>query len=318
MFKPLSAVLGWLRESVVENVGLKALSLAFALGLFVYLHGQQEQQQRTVPVGVVLRMPTEEVKRELMTQVPPSIHVTLRGPARDLDRLIQNGIPPVEVDLRDEQLDAIVFDERMFGLPPGVDVTIIDPPSIKLDWQDVITRLIPVQGAITGQPAQGFMVKGEPITEPKEITVRGPQSQVEVMQFARLAAFDVSGLTEGMYRRQIAIDAPPPRASYIGPQSATVTVNIARRVSEARFPKRPVEVIGVSNGVIMPRNVDVTVLGPPEVGRALRPEPVVPRADLSAVPNLDFKNHGSASVKVTVDLANAEAEVQPPTVTVRW
>jgi hypothetical protein len=52
--------------------------------------------------------------------------------------------------------------------------------------------------------------------------------------------------------------------------------------------------------------------------RALRPEQVVPRADVSNVPNVDLKNHGSASVKVTVDLARAEAEIQPPTVNVRW
>lgn len=316
--KPFVALLTWIREALTDNVGLKALSLAFALGLFAYLHGQQEQQQRTVPVGLVLRMPTEETKRELMTQVPPSIHATLRGPGQEIDRLLQAGIPPVEIDLRDATAQAIVFDPSMFTLPPDVDIAIIDPPSIKLEWQDVITRQIPVQASITGQPAQGFAVKGELLADPKEITVSGPSSLVEVMQFARLSAFDVTGLTEGVYRRQIAMDAPPPRVSYIGPQSATVTVTIARRVSEARFPKRPVELVGVGSGFITPRTVDVTVLGPPEIVRALRPEQVVPHADLGMVPGLDLKGHGSATVKVTIDLANAEAEVQPPTVTVRW
>jgi hypothetical protein len=317
MSRIVDGLLIWFRESVTENVGLKALSLAFALGLFVYLHGQQEQQMRTIPVAVIVR-PPEDPKRELMTSIPPSIHVTLRGSMRAIDRLIQNGLPPIEIDLRDGQAEEITFEANMFSLPPDVEVAIIDPPGIDLDWQDVVTRQIPVQASITGQPAEGYVVKGELAVDPKEITARGPASLVEVLQFARLAPFDVNGLTEGVYRRRIAIDEPPARVAYIGPPNATVAVTIARRLSEARFAKRPVEVTGVANGVITPRAVDVTVLGPPEVVRALRPEQVVPRADVSNVPGVDLKNHGSASVKVTVDLARAEAEIQPPTVNVRW
>jgi YbbR domain-containing protein len=273
-----------------------------------------------VAINVVLRLPPDSARRELMTPVPASITVTLRGPARALDRLLQTNLPPVEVDVRDGQKESVVFDEKMLALPADVEIALIDPPSIDLEWQDIVTRQIPVQASITGQPADGFLVSGEPQVDPKEITVRGPVSLVEVMQFARLAAFDVSGLTEGVYRRRIAIDAPPARVSYIGPQNATVTVPIARRVSEAKFEKRPVEVIGMGNGIVTPRTVDVTVLGPPEVVRALRPEQVVPRADLTRVPGLDLKNqkHGSATIKVFVDLAHAEAEVQPPSVNVKW
>jgi YbbR domain-containing protein len=320
MTRFVALTLTWLREAFTDNVGLKALSLTFALGLFTYLHGQQDQQQRAVAVNVVLRLPPDSARRELMTPVPASITVTLRGPARALDRLLQTNIPPVELDVRDGQKSTIVFDDKMLSLPEDVDIALIDPPSIDLDWQDIVTRQIPVQASITGQPAEGFLVSGEPQVDPKEITVRGPVSLVEVMQFARLAAFDVTGLTEGVYRRRIAIDAPPARVSYIGPQNATVTVTIARRVSEAKFEKRPVEVIGMASGVVTPRTVDVTVVGPPEVVRALRPEQVVPRADLTKVPGLDVKNmkHGSATLKVVVDLAHAEAEVQPPTVNVKW
>lgn len=320
MPRHLAALLAWLRESLTENAGLKLLSLTFALGLFAFLHGQEEQQQRTVPVPIVLLPPSENAERELMTPIPASIHVTLRGPARSIDRLVQNGVAPITIDLRNARSETVIFDQRMFSLPPDVEATIIDPPSIELQWQDVVTRQIPVQAAITGKPADGYVVKGEPEVDPKQITVRGPVSLVEVMQFARLAAFDVSGLTEGVYRRRIAIDAPPNRISYIGPQSATVTVTMARRVTEVRFTKRPVEVIGLANGTVTPRYVDVTVIGPPEVVRALRADQVVPRADLMRVPKLDLKEqkHGSTTVEVTVDLAHADTEVQPPSVNVRW
>jgi len=64
--------------------------------------------------------------------------------------------------------------------------------------------------------------------------------------------------------------------------------------------------------------VDVTVSGSPEVIHALRADQVVPRADLSRAPNLDLKKHGSTVIKLTVELGHAEAEVQPPSVTVKW
>jgi YbbR domain-containing protein len=310
----------FLKEAFLDNIGLKALSLAFAVGLFVYLQGQEDEQQRTVAAAVVLRLPPESARRELMTPIPANVHVTLRGSARALDNLIQVGIPPVEIDLREAQLDTLVFEPSMFNVPRGIDIVIIDPPSIPLEWQEVVTRKIPVQASITGTPAEGFVVKGEPQVEPEAITADGPENLVEVMQFARLAPFDVSGLSEGSYRRRLAIDAPPARVSYLGPQSAAVTVVIARRVIEVRFTRRRVEAVGVTQAVLSPRDVDVTITGPPEVVRALRAEQIVPRADLREVPglNLEAMRHGSVNVKVQVDLANAEAEIQPPSVTVKW
>lgn len=315
----LAALLAFLRDAVTENIGLKLLSLAFALGLFAYLHGQEDLQQRTIPVGVVLRLPPDDLKRELMTPLPASIHVTLRGSARAIDRLLQSGVAPVEIDLRKGERDDIAFDSNMFSFPADVEVAIIDPPTIHLEWQDVVARRIPIQASITGTPADGYIVKGEPNVEPAHIEASGPENLIEVVQFARAAAFDVTGLTEGVYRRRIAIDAPPNRLEYRGPQSATVTVTIARRVSEVKFAKRVVEVVGLAVARVTPKEVDVTVTGPPEVVRALRPEQIVPQADVTQLEQKVVESqHGTATVPLRVDLANAEAEIQPPTVMVRW
>jgi YbbR domain-containing protein len=310
----------FLREAFTENLGLKAISFAFAVGLFMFLYGQRDEQQRTVAVGLSFRPPAEDSARELMTQLPASIHITLRGPAHVIDRLVQSGIPPLTVDLRNSERDSITFNERMFSLPPDTHLTATDPPSIELEWEDVIARQIPVQASIAGQPANGYVVKGEPEVDPKQITARGPSSLVEVLQFARLAPFDVSGLSEGVHRRRIALDAPPTRVRYLGPTAATVSVTVGRRLTEASFQGRPVEVLGPSVTGVNPRAVDVTVVGPPEVVQALRAEQVVPRANFMKAPGIDLKDlrHGSAELPVTVELAGAEAKVQPPTVTVKW
>jgi YbbR domain-containing protein len=320
----MTALLAWLvnflRESFTENIGLKALSLSMAVGLFAILYGKQDEQLRTLPVTVVLRPPAEDADRELMTAIPPNIHLTLRGPARALDRAAQEGLLPVEIDLRQGNKEQIVFDPRQFKLPPDLKVSIIDPPSIDLDWEDVVVREIPVQASISGQPATGYVVKGEPEPDPATIAARGPRSLVEVVQSARLAPFDVSGLSEGVHRRRIALDAPPPRVKFIGPSSVTVTVTIARRLAEVHFDSRPVEVSGVASGTSTPRTVNVVVYGPPEVVHSLKPDQVVPRADLTKVTGLDLKEqrHGAAVVRLSLDLTRAEVEIQPPSVNVKW
>jgi YbbR domain-containing protein len=254
-----------------------------------------------------------------MTPMAANVDVTVVGPTRAIDHLIQTGISPVELDLRDGAAENATFEKNMFSLPPDVELKFVDPPVIALEWQDVVTRALPVQASIAGQPAKGYEVRDTLDVDPKEIEVKGPSSLVEVLQFARLAAFDVTGLTEGVYRRRVAIDDPPTRVRFLGAKSATVTVTVRRRQTELKFEHRPVEVVGMPHARATPAGVDVTVTGVPETVLALRPEQIVPRVDLaSAGVDLKSTTHGSTTLKVRVELANAEAECQPPTVTVRW
>jgi YbbR domain-containing protein len=308
----------WLRAAFSENLGLKALSFVIALSLTAYQRGSEDEEQRTVPVDVILRLPSTDARRELMTLVPPSIHVTVRGSTRALDQLTSAGIPSVEVDLRRGDAHAIVFESEMFAVPPGVQVNIIDPTSIDLEWQNVVERTVPIQASITGRVADGYTVQSVKV-DPTSITVMGPASLVEVMQFVRLAAFDVSGKTDGVYRHPLALDQPGQRIQYLGPASATVTVSIGRQLLQRKFSRRAVTVVGPPRAKTEPKSVDVSVTGPPEVINGLRDEMIVPRVDAaSAGYDPKEQRHASIVLPVRVDLTNVEIEIQPPTVSVLW
>lgn len=309
----------WLQSSFTKNLGLKALAMAMALGFFGYIHSKEDIRQRTIPVSVI-SLPPEDGGKELMTKIPATIQITLSGSTRSMTQLIEEGLAPVEVDLRDGGKQSVTFERSMFSLPDEVELLAVVPPRLELEWEQVITRQVPLQASFTGHPAEGHVVRGEPVVQPQRVTVKGPVSRVEVMQFARLAPFDVSGLTEGRFPRRLAIDPPPEQVRFLGSQAATITVEVVRRRSERVFTSRPVEVVGPPRGVVVPRTVDVTVTGPPEVVKALREEQIVPQA------NLEFAGawksdipHGSATIAVTVLLAGGvQAETQPPSVTVRW
>ena len=166
--------------------------------------------------------------------------------------------------------------------------------------------------------APGYIVQGVK-AEPKNILVQGPDSLVQVIQFVRMAAFDVSGKTDGIYRHRLKLDPPGQRLQYLGPDTATVEVVIARQLVQRKFAKRNVVALGPGRMKTEPGSVDVTVTGPPEVINGLRDEMVVPRVDIAAAPpELRDQRHGSAVLPVRVDLGGAEIEIQPPTVSVIW
>jgi hypothetical protein len=309
----------WLRQALTENLGLKAMALLFSLGFFGYIHGQEEVQQRTIPVSVI-SLPPEGGEKELVSRIPPSIHITVSGSTRALTEMVQQGVTPLELDLRQGYPLSVTFTRDMLVLPRNVELVLVDPPRLELEWEEVVTRQVPLQASITGQPAEGRVVRGEPRIEPERITVRGPASAVETLQFARLAPYVVTGLTEGTWARRIAISQPPGRIGIIGTPAATVTLEVVKRQTERLFPALAVQVVGPVRATVLPQIVDVTVTGPPEVVKALRPEQVVPRADLAALGKWtsDGPRHGSATVAVTIDLARVEAAMQPPSVTVRW
>ncbi|MDX2052512.1 MAG: CdaR family protein [Polyangiaceae bacterium] len=327
MMGPVSTTWTLVRETVTHNFRLKVFALLFSLVLFAYFHGQGDNHQRTLPFDVIARLPPDSAKRALVTALPSAIRVTLKGPVSTVDRLSQNS-NPLEIDLRNGTRSSITFDESLLGLPPDVTVLLIDPPSIDLEWQPVVEREVPLQASITGQPAEGFVVKGEPQISPSKLIATGPSGDVEVLQFANLEPFNVTGLGEGVYRRRIKLDSAPERVKFRGllapsgdnASVANVTVTIARRMSEIRFANRPVSVVGVPAGYSNPAYVDVIVTGPPEVVHALRAEQVVPRADVGALPGFVLKENkrGSRAVRLSVDLAKVEVEVQPPTATIRW
>src|SRR5262249_32952546 len=161
-------------------------------------HGP-ETAQRTFSVSLLSIMPPDSAKRQLLTQLPTEVGITLRGPRTQLDELHADDIGALRLDLRSGQDAKIDIDEKMFHIPAGLTVQQIFPSSIKVKWDDVIAKAIPVQVPRTGEPAPGYAVKGTITTDPAEVQARGPRSVVDVIQVARAAPFDVTGMAQGIH-----------------------------------------------------------------------------------------------------------------------
>jgi hypothetical protein len=299
------------RASVMENLSLKLVSIVIALIFYSLVHGSQDAQ-RSVLVDLVVLLPPESANRVLSNSLPPQVRLTLRGPRAQLDELHSDDIGTLQVDVHSDTERRITLDPAMVHVPPGVRVEQIDPPALNLVWEDQIVRDVPIQVSVVGTAAPGFVVKGAPLAEPETVRVHGPKSEVLVLQHARADSFDVTGLTEGVYPRHLALDKPPGRVVY-DTNTVLVTTEVTREVVERPFPKLPVVVVGQTKAKTQPTEVDVRLVCPPEILRALRPEQVVPRVEERST-----ATSGSESLPVIVDVDRCEAHVMPAAVIVRW
>ena len=298
------------RASFTENLGLKMVSLVCALLLYSLVHSSQDAQ-RSMSASLVVTLPPGSGNRVLINQLPPQVRLLLRGAPAKLDDLHADDLG-VQAELASTNERFLHLDPKMVHAPPGVRVETIDPPSIELIWEDIITRDVPIQVGVVGSPAAGFMVRGVPVADPGIVRARGPKSEVLGLQYARAAAFEVNGLTEGSYQRQLLVDAPPPRVAY-DMNIVKVTTQIMREVVERPFIKLPVIVVGPAKAKTLPAEVDVRLVCPPEVVRALRPEQVVPHVEETL-----GSPSGSESLPVIVQVDKCEAHVTPSSVIVRW
>jgi hypothetical protein len=313
--RALASALDWLRGAFTENLSLKLISLAFSLGFYFYVNGSQNAQ-RSFPVSVVVLLPRDAQNRILLTQPPPTVRLTLRGGRALLDELKAEDLGTAVLDLRRAPEHYATFETSGLAIPPGVRAD-IDPPGIELTWDDIVLREVPVQTSVTGQPAPGYAVTGVPSAEPSVVTAQGPKSVVATVQNTRAEPFDVGGLAEGSYSRQLTIGRAPAHTNF-DTDSVTVTVEIGRARLERMILERPVLVLGhTGRATATPSGIDVKVTGPPELVSVLRPEQIVPTVDLRTL-TAEQKAAGSGSLPVSATLEGCILQLIPSTVVVRW
>jgi hypothetical protein len=260
-------------------------------------------------------MPPDAASRQLVTQLPTSVGVTLRGSRAQIDGLHAADVGTLLLDLRDGQKTEIELEPKMFDIPTGLSVEQIIPPVIKMRWDDVIARPVPVLVPHTGEPAAGLSLKGIK-AEPAEVEARGPRQLIEVLQFARTEPFDVTGLGEGTTRRPIPLDHPANLITY-KLEGVSAVAEVTRKLLRKPIGKLKVEVIGAPRATTTPATVTVVATGNPDDVNALTADSVVPRVEPKGA-NLDLNKPGSANLPVLVDVARVKVEIEPPSVVVKW
>ncbi len=176
-----------------RHLGLKVLAIMLASVLWFTVAGEHVVE-RSLRVPLAVRnLPTS---LEIVGDLPESVDVRVRGSAAQLSRL-ETGDVVAMLDLATARTGSRLFHLRAdeVGVPYGIDVAQVNPPTILLSIEKSIRRIVPIVPATDGDPAPGFVV-GRMSAEPATVLVVGPESHVREVGSATTEPVEIDGKSE--------------------------------------------------------------------------------------------------------------------------
>ena len=197
----MPALLRWLANH------LTALLLSFILALVVWVSAvitadpNEQHISRVVDIEIIGQDPSLLMVEEIPTQA----RLTLEAPSSIWDKLNSNpALIQTWIDLSGLNAGEHNVEVRSSIAASPVRFVQIDPEQIHLTLEPLSQRTLPVQPVITGGLPVGYQ-RGDISIEPAQVTISGPQSQVNRVSQARIL-LDITGTTESIDQR-ISVEA---------------------------------------------------------------------------------------------------------------
>jgi len=170
------------------------VALVAAVLLWYGLAGQQNENISVRGVKAALTLVNMPRNLVLMSSVPDTISLQLRGPlSKSLNAA--SGLE-VYLDLADARpgSTSLTIDGAGITLPDDVEVVSIEPSAIALELERLISSNITLLPMVEGVPAPGFTL-GETRISPTRVNVQGPESRVLELESVETTPISVEGAT---------------------------------------------------------------------------------------------------------------------------
>jgi YbbR domain-containing protein len=224
----------FLRRYVFNNLGLKLISLALAVGLWLAVARDPVAE---VAVEVAIEFHNIPANLEISSENIPRAQIRLRGPERVIRRL-----QPSDV-YAEIELSGLRPGERTFDLttqeihePAELEVVQVVPSQLHLSFDSRLTRQVPVQPRVVGTFASGYGIE-RVVVDPATITISGPKKHVEAVESAITDPVDVSGaISRVTFTRHAYVADPLIQVASADPVRVTV---IMQKVPESNGSAQP-------------------------------------------------------------------------------
>lgn len=214
-------------EPLTENWALKLSALGLAFLLWTVVKPDSSTELADVPVRVVNRDPEWLLVGE---PEPSTVTVEFSGPFRELLRLnVEKPAVVIPVDDVTDSTEIHILRNTFVELFAGLSSTRIaqiQPNAVRLTFDRVTTRVIPLAARLTGTPMDGYEV-AEPVEiDPPSVRVSGASRRITQIDSIRLPAIDVS-MRSRTDTQVVAIDTAG-LGGIVSPRQALVIVPIQR------------------------------------------------------------------------------------------
>lgn len=254
----MSRLVQWLTDTLLGNLGLKLLAMGLAAVLFV-LTRDEVTRSFEVPLRVVA-----DPQRVLLTDLPRSVTVKVRGPWTRVNRLQDLDLGTAAVDLRVADPGPLEVDQASIVMPSGVVLAEVQYPHVDLRFEPVIERTKRVEPQVVGQPVEGYRVASVNVT-PSGWDVRGGRSAVQGVTQLSTELLDLAR-RKTSFTETLAVIGPGSEVELVtsANQPARVTVRVEVEPElETRELAVPIPVPdGLDPMEAIPESVTVQVSGP--------------------------------------------------------
>ena len=168
---------------------IRTFLLAFVLGVSVWISavtGADPDEEGPYPNPVPLEVIGQDPSLVLTSAIPSTIEVRLRAPSSIWDQLTtqDNSISSI-LDISGLSAGEHTQTVQVRVSERPVQVVRKTPETVTFTLEPLKTQSLPVDLSLTGQPAVGFQA-GDPVVEPTQIAISGPESIVNQASRARV------------------------------------------------------------------------------------------------------------------------------------
>jgi len=175
-------------DKITHNWQLKLTAVVLAFLFWAALRREQPYSYtfRSVPVRVLNDDPEWVLAS---APDPATVRVTMEGPGGELLQVASNP-PEIRVPVGNVS-DSTVLLELQTGWvqhepQPGTRVVRIEPLMVRLAFERMGAKLLPLVAVLSGTPAAGYALAGPPVIEPKTVRASGGTGRLARVDSLRL------------------------------------------------------------------------------------------------------------------------------------
>ncbi len=210
-----------MRNYILDNIGIKALAVVFAIFLWYFVGGQKRTE-----AAFLVSLDTAGLSREMIItgSTPRRVEVRLAGPV-DLVKKLSPDRVRLEIDMStvNEGVSKYIIETDNVKVPSRVKVLSVTPKTVEIRAERLLTAVLPVKVNFTGTPAKGFTAVSL-TTDPPEVEVTGRQKRIKSISKVYTGLIDIEGFNKTR-TYPVRIDVPD-KLGGVEPEKVDVTVTI--------------------------------------------------------------------------------------------
>ena len=182
-----------MKKFFFENLRLKIASVLLSAVLWIFVTSQGQSE---ISLDVPLEFRNIPAGLEMVNHSMKTINLNIKGQERLIKNVKASGIR-VYVDLSKAKKGEGIYyiDRDGIKLPHALTVTNINPSSIKVTVEEVISKKVKVLPVVIGEPEKGYFLKSVDVS-PQYVVIEGVRSEVIKIGSIKTEPIDISAFNE--------------------------------------------------------------------------------------------------------------------------